>query len=895
MDTQLAERQLIQEQARAEHRRGDNGGSNKGKGKGKLKRISSGRKLLLANLPKKVYPRPVRPTPLPSFTLDNHQAYVDRPDPLQDPPADPPTPIASDHPNATNHDVEVPDSQIELPAPAPTTDNAPMSPPMTSSIAIPASMPEKTPKKSKKKDKKRTWAEMDPRNALSEQVVAEDNGNNINGTAETVSPASPSSQRKRKRRKPHDDQEAGMEETEEQSPHALEMAEELVTSPQETPIATMGPRKKWRLLRKPALPDPIEDEDVPPGSPKQVDPEVQMLESANTRPEEVDVIDGPSQLGGNLTSRLKKAKPRSQTFPESTSVLDTSSASIESDPISDDNDDMNYAPPAHHETPPTAEDASPDGDEMLRGSTSNTKTPKTKKQKERKKRTPKATQETARPKAPRTSEQRRQSGRKRTLGDFESVAERSLNTVRQLNHPPDIRDGGSFTSDEEELIRRAIRDYQQRKNIETQELVDIIQWTDDSHDRSMHRPLSEWRQEELDARRESTEFWQDLQQIGLTRKFVRVKNHVRSHYHTYKVGRWTEEEDEEIQSLYKLHPNRWKLIAQILGTRSPLDVQNRWKDYVQFGENRKMQRWTEEEESLLEQAVAKVVDRLETHRAATQQGPLQVYTSADINWLQVAIEMGNVRSRLQCFVKWQRMKGNETIRPSPNYSARAGSTSRETLEEAPRPLEPRRKSEKSAASADAPLEHAKEPGKKVQKNSTPGSKPRSTRQPRTPGLDQMRIGDKHDLVEAIARQTVENEEDIDWHQIAAKMKQSWSLRTLQAAFKNLLDKVMDQGNLSDTVDELLLYLIRQYSDEERKDYYDPDKDIEAEDETPQSGAGEDHAAASVPKTKRKRKFNVSQGASTPRTTPAKQKKKNSVNSTPRSYKSNATITASDDE
>lgn len=798
MDARLAERQLIQEEASAEHGGGNNSSSSsssskgKGKGKGKLKRISSGRKSLLANLPKKV-----QPTPLPSFALEHLQAFVDTPEPPQELPSDPPTPIASDHPYATDHDIEVPDSQIELPAPAPTTDNAgnaPMSPPMTSSIAIPASMPEKKSKKSKKNGEKRTRAEMEPSNGLSEQVVADENGDSINGTAETVAPASPSPQRKRKRRKPRVEPEAGVDETEERSTHALDVVE--------TPISTKNPRKKGQLLRKPAVLDPIEDDDVPPGSPDRVDHEVQMLESTHSRPDNVGDGDGLSQLGEGLISRHRRAKPRLEKSPESWSVPDTSSASIDSDPISDD--DMNYAPPAHEDTPPTAEDASPDGDEMLRASTSNTKTPKRKKQKERKKRNPKATKETARSNAPRTSEQRRQPGRKRTLGEFESVAERSLNTVRQLNHPPDLRDGGSFTNDEEELIRRAIHDYQQRKNLETQDLVEIVQWTDDSHDRSMHRPLSEWRQEELDARRESAEFWQDLQQIGLTRKFVRIKNHVRSHYHTYKIGSWTEEEDEEIESLYKLHPNRWKLISQILGTRSPLDVQNRWKDYVQFGGSRKMQRWTEEEESLLEQAVVKVVDRLKAHQAATQQDPRQVYTSADINWLQVASEMGNVRSRLQCFVKWQRMKGNETIRPPPDDSARAGSSPRETIEEASNPLKPRRKSGKSAASTVSSSEHAKEPGKKAQK----------------------------------------------------KRRKRSSNIALNAA-------VDDQQD--------------------------------AESETPKSGAEEDHTAASVPNTKRKRQSNVSQGASTSRTTPAKKKKLSSVDSTPRLFKSTEMITASDDE
>ncbi|KNG50517.1 DNA-binding protein REB1 [Stemphylium lycopersici] len=244
-----------------------------------------------------------------------------------------------------------------------------------------------------------------------------------------------------------------------------------------------------------------------------------------------------------------------------------------------------------------------------------------------------------------------------------SSAERALNMDRELGHPPDVRATGDFTDDEEELIRRAIKDFQQRRGLETSELVEIIQWN--HHDPGFNREpgyqrnKSDWAPQDIEDARESAEFWEEIRNIGLIRKHDRLRRHIRQLYHQFKSGAWTEEEDQQLRNLQALHPNQWKLISITMGDRSTHDCVNRWRDYLQYGDSRKTSRWSEEEEQLLVRAVTTVAQRDEDFRAESGRPPLAEYTSKDISWPQVAHEMGDSRSRIQASVKWTKMMRRE--------------------------------------------------------------------------------------------------------------------------------------------------------------------------------------------------------------------------------------------
>ena len=249
---------------------------------------------------------------------------------------------------------------------------------------------------------------------------------------------------------------------------------------------------------------------------------------------------------------------------------------------------------------------------------------------------------------------------RRRSGKFDTTpAENALYTSRDLNQPPVLRESGEFTEDEEELIRRAIVDYQQRKHLDVLDLVQIIQWN--KHDPGLYRADHSWRKSNWSAQdeedeRESAEFWAEIANINMTRQLEKRKRHIRAVYHCYKTGAWSEEEDENLRKFYAAHPKQWKAISITMGTRSMQDCQNRWRDYVQYGENRKTSRWSLEEEELLIRAVNTIAQRDEDVRAETGKPPIDSYTSKDISWPQVSHEMGDIRSRIQASVKWNKMR-----------------------------------------------------------------------------------------------------------------------------------------------------------------------------------------------------------------------------------------------
>ncbi|RMZ72034.1 hypothetical protein GMOD_00007023 [Pyrenophora seminiperda CCB06] len=253
--------------------------------------------------------------------------------------------------------------------------------------------------------------------------------------------------------------------------------------------------------------------------------------------------------------------------------------------------------------------------------------------------------------------------KRRRSGKFDGTpAENALHTIRDLNQPPVLRRYGEFTEDEEELIRRAIVDYQQRNDLDVSELVHIIQWC--RHDPSLYREdhsyrMSNWSSQDRDDSRESQGFWEEIEHINMQRPLEERKKYIRRVYHCFKSGSWSEEEDEQLRKLVAEHPSQWKVVSIKLGTRSMQDCQNRWRDYLEYGENRNTSRWKPEEEELLVRAVNTVAQRDEDLRAATGKPRIDPYTSRDIHWPQVSHEMGDIRSRIQASVKWSKLLKRE--------------------------------------------------------------------------------------------------------------------------------------------------------------------------------------------------------------------------------------------
>ncbi|KAF2477745.1 uncharacterized protein BDR25DRAFT_3494 [Lindgomyces ingoldianus] len=249
--------------------------------------------------------------------------------------------------------------------------------------------------------------------------------------------------------------------------------------------------------------------------------------------------------------------------------------------------------------------------------------------------------------------------RKSGVGEDEQMgAEKALQDTRDLGSPPDLRSRGEYTSDEQELLRRAITAYMKRFQLDTEELVATLEYTiptkyseerDDDHD------------EERRKKAHIRAFWKEMHDILPARTSTSVQRFVRRRYNGYKnaAGRWTQKEDDLLKSFEESFPKQWTKISKLLGTRSAGDCYDRWRNYIQYGENLKTSRWTQDEEEMLRQAVSDVVDLL-TYEHASEGKTLRGYdVMNDINWHTVSQKMGATRSRLQCLSKWKQLQTKE--------------------------------------------------------------------------------------------------------------------------------------------------------------------------------------------------------------------------------------------
>ncbi|KAH6643642.1 hypothetical protein C7974DRAFT_1991 [Boeremia exigua] len=384
--------------------------------------------------------------------------------------------------------------------------------------------------------------------------------------------------------------------------------------------------------------------------------------------------------------------------------------------------------------------------------------------------------------------------------DDRTAADKALETTHELGHPPDKRRSGDFTADERELIRRAIRDYQERNGLDTADLVDIIQW---SYNNKSEMGGNSTDQVQEQFKKDCNAFWEEIENIGLLRKLRETRKHIRVTYHTCQRGRWSQDEDEQLEELTNLHPGQWKLIATQLNRRE-LDAYNRWKDYVRHGENRLTKRWTDDEEESLVRVLSLVCQRVEDLRAELGQPPLDDYQPI-INWHEVCREMGDTRSRLQCQSKWKIMRAR--VPPAAL-----------NIE-----IKPRKDPPPQEAAAEVPQKSRRR--SKVEKN----------RQSTVPGPDDMLWGDKFDLVDELIQQATADEnvsdEQIGWQDIVEKMNQRWSVRTLRTAYKQLCELVLDpetDDNLTARLFSIYAF-IKDSHFNEVEDRYQPAQEDKASD------------------------------------------------------------------
>lgn len=146
--------------------------------------------------------------------------------------------------------------------------------------------------------------------------------------------------------------------------------------------------------------------------------------------------------------------------------------------------------------------------------------------------------------------------------------------------------------------------------------------------------------------RKKDNFWESLTRILPYRSRASVYKHVRRQYHVFEVrAKWDKKDDEILRSLASTKEGNWKEIGDAMG-RMPEDCRDRWRNYVKCGDNRVLNKWSEEEERKLKDIVS---DMLENSNAENKR------KGNAINWTVVSERMDGIRSRIQCRYKWNKL------------------------------------------------------------------------------------------------------------------------------------------------------------------------------------------------------------------------------------------------
>jgi hypothetical protein len=74
---------------------------------------------------------------------------------------------------------------------------------------------------------------------------------------------------------------------------------------------------------------------------------------------------------------------------------------------------------------------------------------------------------------------------------------------------------------------------------------------------------------------------------------------------TGRTGKWTKEEESKLTNAVKKHGNNWVTIAAVIPGRTNVQCRQRWADKLDPNTNRKMGKWTAEEDAKLVDAVKK--------------------------------------------------------------------------------------------------------------------------------------------------------------------------------------------------------------------------------------------------------------------------------------------------
>ena len=287
------------------------------------------------------------------------------------------------------------------------------------------------------------------------------------------------------------------------------------------------------------------------------------------------------------------------------------------------------------------------------------------------------------------------------------------------------------------------------------------------------------------------ELWDRIHELIPYRRKVSVTRFCKRRYHNFAArGTWTQSEDESLRRAVAEKGKAWTKVGKMID-RFPEDCRDRYRNYHVNAENRNKEQWSQAEVKNLCKAVYDCLKKVEGERNLKRDEyydngeSIQIPTLKSevdelklINWQAVSDRMGitgGTRSRLQCSHKWSSLKKVDV--------------------------------EKHWRGTRVPL--------KTQKNSAPtkvskkkGTSWRLDRAKKK--LHNMRAGDRHDFLQALATCGAVEVENIPWKMLGnEEFRARWSTVERKAAWEIFKAEVPGSEKMYylDVVNRLLTSLL----------------------------------------------------------------------------------------
>ena len=362
---------------------------------------------------------------------------------------------------------------------------------------------------------------------------------------------------------------------------------------------------------------------------------------------------------------------------------------------------------------------------------------------------------------------------------------------RDRSKSPSLKQSGPYS--EREIMK--LEDY--RDEYLVAEDIDGYQFND-----MIHAPVT--------GNPKVRQMWSEIRNVLPNRDTRQLKKFCRRRFHNFHArGVWTPEEDEMLAAAVEEKGKAWKAIGERI-ERHPEDCRDRWRNYLVNAENRNHEHWTETEVRNLAMAIDECVHLLrhdrKVRKALRYEGREMPDSGEEsnqgkpaqklVNWQAVSDRMGQHgggRSRLQCSMKWSQLK--ENLRKAYLREARLA-----------------RRDPSTQQLDTTPKKGSRNAGWRLRKGARKA--------------ENMKTGDKQDLLSALTTCPAIDEENIPWRNLGSgEFKTKWTSHEKRGAWAKLRKEIPSADN--EDYHELANRLYTKYlmtKGDSLEDRWDPDKD-----------------------------------------------------------------------